>query len=304
MLILVPAVLILAVIFLTMKKERRRQRKTVISFALHGIVAVVLALLAAGFGLISETDRQSTVILADVSDSTLAVREDMTAFCESLLKEFPERNVKGVVLFGQDTVFVGTKNLWGKTSLKKADASGTDITSALYSAVKLMDRYAHKRIVLLSDGKETSRDALYAARRLAEEGVRIDTVYFDTNGQTEQEAQISSMSSVGGSYVGEDLTISLTVESNTDGAATVALYEGETLIEEKVVTLRVGETVERFELIADTAGAHTYRAVLICKADTEGRNNEAYVAMRTYGRTSLLIIAKDPAEAEALKGIL
>ena len=304
MLMLVPAVLILAVIFLTMKKERRRQRKTVISFALHGIVAVVLALLAAGFGLISETDRQSTVILADVSDSTLAVREDMTAFCESLLKEFPERNVKGVVLFGQDTVFVGTKNLWGKTSLKKADASGTDITSALYSAVKLMDRYAHKRIILLSDGKETSRDALYAARRLAEEGIRIDTVYFDTNELTEQEAQISSMSSVGGSYVGEDLTISLTVESNTDVAATVALYEGETLIEEKAVTLTVGENAVCFELTADTAGAHTYRAVLICKADTEGKNNEAFVAMRTYGRTSLLIIAKDPAEAEELKGVL
>ena len=132
MLMLVPAVLILVVIFLTMKKERRRQKKTVVSLALHGVIAVILTVLAAGFGIISETDRQSTVILVDVSDSTLAVREDMTAFCESLLKEFPERNVKGVVLFGQDTVFVGTKNLWGGMSLKKADVSGTDIT-ALWS---------------------------------------------------------------------------------------------------------------------------------------------------------------------------
>ena len=110
----------------------------------------------------------------------------MTAICESLLDEFAERDVKGVVLFGQDTVFVGTKSRWGKVSLKKADASGSDITSAMYRAVDLMDKYRHKRIILLSDGKETSGDALYAARRLAEEGVRIDTMYFDTNGQAEQ----------------------------------------------------------------------------------------------------------------------
>ncbi len=300
---IVPAALFLAMIFFTMKKESRRG-KTVVSLALHGVAIVILAVLAAGFGIISETDRQSTVILADVSESTLAVREDMAAFCESLLKEFPERNVKGVVLFGQDTVFVGTKSRWGGMSLKKADASGTDITSALYRAVELMDRYTHKRIILLSDGKETSRDALYAARRLAEEGVRIDTVYFDTNGLTEREAQISSMSSVGGGYVGEELTVSLTVESNAEGAATVALYEGDALIEERAVTLTVGETVVSFELTADTAGAHTYRAVLTCEADAEGRNNEAYTALRTYGRTSLLIIAKNPSEAEELKGIL
>ena len=140
MLMLVPAVLILVMIFLTMKKERRRQKKTVVSLALHGVIAVILTVLAAGFGIISETDRQSTVILVDVSDSTLAVREDMTSFCESILRDFPERNIKGVVLFGQDTVFVGTKNLWGGMSLKKADVSGTDITSALYRAVEFMDR--------------------------------------------------------------------------------------------------------------------------------------------------------------------
>ncbi len=304
MLMLIPVAVLLLVIFFTMKKEKRRKGKTVASLVLHGVIAVILAVLAAGFCITSETDRQSTVILVDVSESTLSVREDMTAVCASLLDEFAERDMKGVVLFGQDAVFVGTKSRWGKVSLEKADVSGSDITSAMYQAVDLMDKYAHKRIILLSDGKETSGDALYAARRLAEEGVRIDTMYFDTNGQAEREAQISAMSSVGGSYVGEELKISLTLESNIAGEATVALYESDTLIEERPVTLTAGESIVNFDLTAETAGLHTYRATLTCDGDTEARNNEAYVALRTYGKTSLLIIAQNPSEAEDLKNVL
>lgn len=304
MLMLIPVAVLLLLIFFTMKKEKRRKGKTIASLALHGIIALILAVLASGFCISSETDRQSTVILVDVSESTLSVREDMTAICKSLLDEFAERDVKGVVLFGQDTVFVGTKSQWGKVSLEKADASGSDITSAMYRAVELMDKYTHKRIILLSDGKETSGDALYAARRLAEEGVRIDTMYFDTNGQAEQEAQINTMSSVGGGYIGEELKIALTLESNIQGEATVALYDGDTPIEERSVTLTLGETVVTYDLTAETAGLHTYRAVLTCDGDTETRNNEAYTALRTYGKTSLLIIAKNPSEAEDLKNIL
>ncbi len=304
MLMLIPAAILLFVIFFFMKKETRRKGKTIASLILHGVVALILAILAAGFSISNETDRQSTVILLDVSESTLAVREDMTATCEALLNKFPERDVKGVVLFGQDTVFVGRKDALGQLSVERADASGSDITSALYEAVELMDKYAHKRIILLSDGKETSGDALYAARRLAEEGVRIDTMYFDSNGQADHETQINAMSTLGGNYIGDDIKLSLTLQSNLSGEASVSLYEGDTPLETRSVTLSPGEQTLIFDLKAETAGMHCYHAILTCEGDTEERNNEAYAALRTYGETSILIIAKDPAEAKELKGIL
>ena len=304
MLMLIPMAGLLLLIFFTMKKEKRRKGKTIASLALHGVIALILAVLASGFCISSETDRQSTVILVDVSESTLCAKEDMTDVCAALLDEFASRDVKGVVLFGRDAVFVGAKSRWGEVSLKEADASSSDMTTALYTAVELMDKYTHKRIILLSDGKETSGDALYAARRLAEEGVRIDTMYFDTNGQAVREVQISAMTSVGGSYVEEELKISLTLESSMAGEATVALYDGDVLIEERNVPLSVGESVVNYDLTADTAGLHTYRAVLSCAEDTEQRNNEAFVALRTYGTTSLLIIADKPSEAESLKSLL
>ena len=301
---LIPVAILLLVIFFTMKREKRRKGKTIASLVFHGVIALILAVLASGFCISTETDRQSTVILVDVSESTLSAREDMSDVCQSLLDEFETRDVKGVVLFGQDTIFVGSKSQWGNVTMKKVDVSGSDITSAMYQAVKLMDKYAHKRIILLSDGKETSGDALYAARRLADEGVRIDTMYFDTNQNTQPEVQISTMSSMGGSYVGEALTISLTLESNLEGEATVTLYDGDTLIEERSVVLTQDERVVTFDLTAETVGLHTYWAVLACAQDTETRNNEAYVALRTFGQTSILIIAQDPAEAEGLKQIL
>ncbi len=304
LLLLIPAAVLLLVIYLTMKKQTRQKGKTVASLILHAVISVILVLLAAGLTVTTETDRQSTVILLDISESTAVTREEMTATCESLLTSFDDGDLVGVVAFGQDRVFLGKQTPDGSVSFEKADASGSDIASAMYYAVSLMDRYTHKRIILLSDGKETAGDALYAAKRLAEEGVRIDTMYYDTNGQAGNEVQINRMSTTGGSYMGDDIKLFLSVQSNFAGPATVSLYEGETLLEDRPVTLVEGVRDLTFDLTAETSGIHSYRAVLSCDGDTETRNNEAFAALRTYGETSVLIVAADPTEANALKAAL
>ena len=304
MLLLIPAAILLLVIFFTMRKETRRRKRTILSLTLHGIIALILAVLAAGFSVATETDRQSVVILMDVSDSTLSVREDMTATCEALLDGFSDRDVKGVVLFGQDAVFIGQKSPSGRVKLEKAGREGTDLAAALYEAVDLMDSYTHKRIILLSDGKETVGNALYAARRLGEEGVRMDTLYYDTDGQVQSEVQIRSMTTLGGSYVGDPLFVNVTLESNIQGEATVSIYEGDTLLETQAVTLEAGEQTLTFETTAAEAGMHGFRAEVDCGGDTEVKNNQVFAITQTYGAPSILIIAKKPAEAEALKTIL
>ena len=304
MLLLIPVAILLLVIFFTMKKETRRKGKTILSLTLHGVIALILAILAAGFSIATETDRQSVVILMDVSDSTLSVRGDMTETCEALLAAFPDEDVKGVVLFGQKAVFIGQKSPTGKIAVNRAKADGSDLTSALYEAVDLMNRYTHKRIILLSDGKETVGDALFAARRLSGEGVRIDTLYYDTDGGTQSEVQIRSMTTAGGSYIGDTIALNVTLESNVQGEATVSVYEGETLLEEKTVTLVAGEQTLTFETKAETAGIHSYRASVTYNGDTEAKNNEVFAILETYGDTSILIIADDPTQAEPLKAIL
>ena len=304
MLLLIPAAILLLVIFFTMKKETRRKGKTILSLILHGVIALILAVLAAGLTVATETDRQSTIILMDISDSTLSVREEMTVTCEALLSEFSDRDVKGVVLFGQDTLLIGKKSSFGRVSVEKADSTGTDLASALYEAVDRMDRYTHKRIILLSDGKETVGDALYAARRLGEEGVRMDTLYYDTDGQVQSEVQLAAMTSAGGSYVGDSIQLNLTLQSNITGEASVSIYEGDTLLETKTVTLQTGVQTLSFEAKAETAGMHGYRAVLSCGGDTETRNNEIFAILQTHGTPSILIIARNPVEAEPLKNTL
>ncbi len=304
LLLLIPAAALLLVIYFTLKRQTRKKGKTVASLVLHAVISVILVLLASGLTATTETDRQSTVILLDVSDSTAVSHEDMVATCNSLLASFDEDDLVGVVAFGRDAVFLGKQTPSGSVSFEKADASGSDITSAMYYAVTLMDRYTHKRIILLSDGKETAGDALYAAKRLAEEGVRMDTVYYDTNGQAGNEAQIDRMSTTGGSYIGDDVKVFLSVRSNFEASATISLYEGETLLEARTIALGRGVQDLSFDLTAESSGTHSYRAVLTCDGDTEPRNNEAFAALRTYGETSVLIVAADPTEASALKTAL
>lgn len=304
-LLLIPAAIVLLILYLTMKKDVRKRGKTIASLILHGVISFVLVLLAAGFSLVSRTDRQSTVILYDFSESAQGAQEEMAENCEALLSAFDAENLKGVVAFGNHTVYFAKKSFdGGSVKPEKVDQAGTDIASAMNYAVSLMDKYTHKRIILLSDGKETSGDAEYAAKRLAEEGVRIDTMYFGIDEIVGEEVQISQMTSQGGGYEGDTVKLLVTVEGNVGCDATLSVYEGDSLLESRDIQLSAGESTLEFECVAEESGMHCYRAVLVCEHDTEERNNEAFSALRTYGDTSVLIVASDPEDAEALKQVL
>ncbi len=99
------------------------------------------------------------MFVVDLSDSVgNAGREDALAFLRETLKEKPDGDVAGIVAFGKDALVERLPS-----ELKDIDRiasapvkSATDIGAALRLATALFPDDAQKRIVLLSDGNDTT----------------------------------------------------------------------------------------------------------------------------------------------------
>src|SRR5437867_4034343 len=145
------------------------------------LAALVLAL--AGFRLVLPVDRLATVYVVDLSDSVgQAGREDALAWLRESLKAMPDGDVAGIVGFGRGALVerlpqeVREIDRIASTPVRSA----TDIGAALRLASALFPDDAQKRIVLLSDGNDTtgagqSEAALAAGRDTFNQSSRADS---------------------------------------------------------------------------------------------------------------------------------
>ena len=149
---------------------RRRAALVVRSLLLAALVFAI-----AGFQLVLPVDRLATVFVVDLSDSVgNAGREDALAFLRETLEEKPDGDVAGIVAFGKDALVERLPN-----ELEEIDRiasaplkTATDIGAALRLATALFPDDAQKRIVLLSDGNDTTGGGQAEAALAANRGIR------------------------------------------------------------------------------------------------------------------------------------
>ena len=120
-------------------------------------------------------DRLATVFVVDLSDSVgNAGREDALAFLRETLAEKPDGDVAGIVAFGREALVerlpseLTEIDRLASTPVKSA----TDIGAALRLATALFPDDAQKRIVLLSDGNDTTGGGQAEAALAASQGVQ------------------------------------------------------------------------------------------------------------------------------------
>lgn len=172
------------------------------SLLLRTLLMAALALTLAGTSAVRETDRMAVVVLVDGSDSMLRfalpelaaqLRErseasaddggdtapvpfeagDLTAPVRAFLRAVsgarePD-DLFGLVVFGERPVAVvaPTAREGVDTTVDHADAEASDLAAAIRYADLIVPAGVSKRLVLISDGGETSGDALAEARALA-----------------------------------------------------------------------------------------------------------------------------------------
>ncbi|MCS7070151.1 MAG: VWA domain-containing protein, partial [Anaerolinea sp.] len=257
-------------------------------------------------------DRLAVVFLVDASDSVGgAARAAQLAFINDAVAALQPDDQAAVVAFGGDALterpLTPARAFGSLTALRSTPAAGsTDLEEAINLGLALLPADAGRRIVILSDGEQTTGDALRAARRAAASGVAISYARFQRERTPEiQLAEVRAPASVS---AGQTFDLDLTVNADQDGPASIRIFADGALLIAQPVDLRAGSNRFALALQAGETGFSDFRVQVdpvAGAADGFFQNNSLAAFSRVIGPPRALIVRVDPDEtrylAEALR---
>ena len=291
LLALVPLLLILARGKLTTFSRRQRT----VAFITRGVLftALVLALADARLGL--RDDHVELVVAVDDSASVSpAAHNAELAWARALESQARSDDRVRVIHFGR----------WASVATNAAGppSDATNLADALQLAGDLLPSEAERRVVLLGDGQQNVGQAQEAATRLAERGVQVSYVRPDS--PLPVDALVRSVEAPAYLREGEVAPLGVLVSSSRAADATLRLFLDDRLVDERAVTLAVGE--QRLPVVArpGAIGFHRWRAEVQLAGDSRPENDagEAYSVVRASGR--VLLLENRAGEAGPLEQVL
>lgn len=287
MLILLPIIMVF-IIFAC--KGASKGFKKNLQTVVRSMVCLLLILALAGTSIKTYTDTTTTIFAADLSASLNDAKSTSTEYIKEAIKHKSEKDLAGVVAFGGNAVVevspANEINLNGFNAYIEEEA--TNIDKALKIASGLIDQNSEKRIVLISDGNETTLQVLKQASSLKAQGIVVDGVLLENT--IAQEVQITSLITPNYMDKNTQYDIEVLAHSLTDTQAVLKVLKGNTLAVNQSVSLRKGENRFLFSDTSAEGGGIIYRAEIEAEEDTLYENNKAYSYTYVEDTPAVLII--------------
>ncbi|MDP6438987.1 MAG: VWA domain-containing protein [Candidatus Brocadiia bacterium] len=174
------------------------------------------------------------------------------------------------------------------------------IAQALLAARRMFLAGKAKRIVLLTDGRETAGGLDEALKILRDE--RVDLVVHDLQSVTFPEVSVVSLSpNTPTAYFGEKVRLTVTLSSNRDTTAKLRIYCRGVLEKETPVRLEGGKDNRiGVDVAMSTPGSTVWAAELVAPEDHFPMNNRASCTVDVKGRAKVLILHGEPRRMRAL----
>lgn len=302
----IPLLIVLAVPFAVAIRKDNRNGHNIASMVLHVLMAVLIAFAAAGTQIVTVMTETDVYVLADVSYSANRNLDTVDGYISELRKNLPRNSKLGVVSFGKD--YKVTTELGEKfETVKDTDVNDTEtnIVNALEYAGTLFKDGVIKRIVLITDGRQTySGDANELSRAVANlqaQDVKVDAIYLNDNwDETVKEVQISSAEYTQKAYLNRAETVKLTVQSSGNMNAIVTLYKDGEPYKNTAVTLSLDINTITFDLDTSIEGKHLYRAEIKADGDTCDYNNVYSFSQTVTTSVNVLLLTSDNEDFEKI----
>lgn len=254
----------------------------------------------AGAQSVTWTDRLSVVFLVDVSDSVGAAgRDRAAAFIRESLAAMRAggtvaRDQAAVVLFGADAqIERGMSSFRDLAPFSaRVRTAGTNIEDAIRLGLSLFPPDAAKRLVLISDGKQTTGDADTAARLARAVNVRLDVVPLQSAAGID--AAIERVDAPQSASVGQVIPLEVVVRSNAAMPAQLTVFSGAEVVAQQSVSLLIGENTFSLRVNATQAGFSAFRVQLIPEVDTIPQNNALSASVIVGGKPRVLLVSNPP----------
>ncbi|GAW92361.1 chloride channel [Calderihabitans maritimus] len=270
------------------------------ALALRFFMVTCLLLALAGLEFEYVINRQAVVFAVDVSASTEEVKKEAETWIKQAIAVKGNSDWAGVIAFGGEAMVEQpvSPELQFTRLETLPSPHATDIAAGLRLAGALLPGNARKRVVLISDGRQTTGDAVEAAKALKNQGVRVDVVPLKVS--REREVLVSRLEAPEYSRQGEVVELKAVIESSFATGAVLRFFAGRNMILEQAVSLQAGENTFSVGVKENTPGFRVFRVVIEPFVDSNYRNNEAAAFTRVQGVPRILLVEGDGGEGKLL----
>ena len=297
LLLAIPLAILLAVPFAMAVRKENANVHNIVSGVFHVLIAVMIAFSAAGTSIEITKTETDVYVVADVSYSSEKNLDTLDNYIENLEGNLPKNSKMGVVCFGKDQeLLVGLgKRLKSVRECEGVDKSETDIESALEYTGSLFRSNVIKRIVLITDGKQTHLSDSNALKRavdtLRASDIYVDAIYLNNNISPDaKEVQISSADATQNTYVDRAETAKITLQSTYDVQAELTLLKGGVEVERRAVSLKNGANVVEFSTDTSAQGAFDYEVRVKADGDENDLNNNIKFSQTVSDQVKVLLL--------------
>lgn len=270
------------------------------------LVAVTLLVTAAAGPFLERTvSTRSVLFMLDRSESiggeTRGAQEDFVS--RALATAQPPARA-GIAVFGNgvrlDRAVGPVRPFDGIRS--EVDSSATDLAGALVAAGSLLPTEGSRRVVVLTDAVPTSTGIEAAAEGLAEEGVAVDFVIFDT--ARSADVLVETVRVPGSTRLGDEAPVTAVLRSNQAGDATVrfSTSDGREFVEQ--VEVRAGRTEVTVEVPSVAPGFEIVEVTVDADFDTRPQNDVSSGVYRVEGPARVAVVEGVPGEGDELSRAL
>jgi uncharacterized membrane protein len=281
--------------------------------AIRILLAMLVVLSLAGLQSVWADDRLAVVFLLDLSDSVGSLQKERAlAFVEAARAGMRPSDRAGLVVFGREALVEESVSLGEPLQSWDAIASiprtdGTDIASAVRLGLALFPEATQRRLLLLSDGKETLGDSAAAAQLARAYGAYLDVM--PLGGQPGPELVVESLETPSQLYPAERFDLVVRVHANTAVLARIQVFADGELVAQQDVDLRVGDNTFALSLAAGEPGFHRYHVQVVPLApagssDTFYQNNNLGAYSLVRGEPRVWLVSRDPAESANIRAAL
>ena len=292
----IPLVALFVVPFALAVRRDNANVHNVTSLVLHLILAVAIAFAATSPTITTILTETHVYVVADVSYSASKNLDTIDNHIHNLV--LPPNAKLGLIAFAKDYEILselGDPNEVASVKDATVDTSETNICEALEFAATQFQPNVIKRIVLITDGKQSDdRDSAAIKKsvdKLALQNIKVDAIYVDSNIQYgASEVQLSSVNYSKNVYVGRDENVTAVVQAGKSTDARVILYKNGAVISRKSVNLTVGINNVQFDLDTAEAGKFDYMVIVEANDDTNQLNNVCSFTQNVTAELSVLFI--------------
>ena len=267
--LIIPFVAIIVVPYVIAVRKENANGHNIASLVIHLVISLFVCFAIAGTTITAVITETEVYVVADVSYSANRNLDTVDSYVRNVNGNLPANSRMGVVAFGKDYELI-TPLGDRFTTVRDAHVDDTPINTAqaLTYASGLFSEGVIKRIVLITDGNDSSPDAssglMGTINTLYENNIYVDAIYVDNNLPDDtDEVQVTSADFNENSFMNRPSRADITIHSGSERNVMLTFSVREEGGEERVIsrsapTLSMGINVFNFDLDTSAAGTFTY----------------------------------------------